>query len=144
MPARTLEQRPRGRRRAARPLRRRGTVRVASMASTFLASLSSAPAERVEPVDLVQRQLGEQPQEAPDIGVLGVAPELPVLERRAACWRPARPRPAAVLPIFWPAAVVISGVVRPNSWLPSIRRPSSTPLTMLPHWSEPPICSRQP
>ena len=52
--------------------------------------------------------------------------------------------PAAVLPIFWPAAVVISGVVRPNSWVPSIRRPSSTPLTMLPHWSEPPICSRQP
>ena len=36
---------------------------------------------------------------------------------------------------------MISGVVRPNKVRPSARRASSTPATMLPHWSEPPICS---
>ena len=36
---------------------------------------------------------------------------------------------------------MISGVVRPNTVLPSVRRVSSMPQTMLPHWSEPPICS---
>jgi DNA polymerase-3 subunit beta len=35
-----------------------------------------------------------------------------------------------------------SGGVRPKRWTPSPRRPSSTPATMLPHWSEPPIWRR--
>ena len=39
----------------------------------------------------------------------------------------------AVLPIFAPEAVVISGDVRPNSARSSARRPRSTPLTILPH-----------
>ena len=52
--------------------------------------------------------------------------------------------PLTVLPIFPPEAVVSSGVVRPKTSMPSLRRLSSTPLTMLPHWSEPPICRRQP
>src|SRR5665811_578406 len=50
----------------------------------------------------------------------------------------------AVLPILAPAEVVRSGVVSPNSSTLSVRRPSSIPVTILPHWSEPPICSRQP
>ncbi len=52
--------------------------------------------------------------------------------------------PPTVLPIFAPEAVESSGVVRPNAGFWSTRRISSTPLTMLPHWSEPPICSTQP
>ena len=52
--------------------------------------------------------------------------------------------PAAVLPILAPDEVVISGVVSANSCALSMRRPRSMPLTMLPHWSEPPICSTQP
>ena len=52
--------------------------------------------------------------------------------------------PAAVLPILAPDDVVISGEVSANICAPSMRRPSSMPLTMLPHWSEPPICSTQP
>ena len=32
----------------------------------------------------------------------------------------------------------------PNAGFWSTRRINSTPLTMLPHWSEPPICSTQP
>jgi len=39
---------------------------------------------------------------------------------------------------------IVSGVVRPNTCLLSVRRTSSTPETMLPHWSEPPICSATP
>jgi len=43
-----------------------------------------------------------------------------------------------------PSEVVISGLVTPNTSTASIRRVSSTPLTMLPHWSDPPSCTRQP
>ena len=73
---------------AARGLGRRlGRVaavqqRGASVASTFFASLISAPRQRFQPGDLGQRQVGEQAQEAADIGVLGVAPELPVVVGR--------------------------------------------------------------
>ena len=35
--------------------------------------------QRAQPLDLVQRQFGEQLQEAHHVGVLGVAPELPVI-----------------------------------------------------------------
>ena len=52
--------------------------------------------------------------------------------------------PAADLPIFAPDAVVISGVVSPKAIFWSVRRFRSTPETMLPHWSEPPICSTAP
>ena len=38
--------------------------------------------ERREPRDLVERQLGEELEEAADVGVLGVPPELPVLVGR--------------------------------------------------------------
>ena len=37
--------------------------------------------QRLEPRDLVERQLGEELQEAADVGVLGVAPELPEVVR---------------------------------------------------------------
>ena len=40
--------------------------------------------ERLQPGDLVQRQIGEQAQEAADVGVLGVPPELPVIVGRRA------------------------------------------------------------
>jgi hypothetical protein len=52
--------------------------------------------------------------------------------------------PPADLPIFLPSDVVRSGVVRPKISVSSTRRVRSIPLTMLPHWSEPPICNRQP
>ena len=48
------------------------------------------------------------------------------------------------LPREAPDAVVRSGEVKPYSWRVPIRRPRSTPVTMLPHWSEPPICKTQP
>src|SRR3546814_11809273 len=35
--------------------------------------------EALQPGDLVQRQIGEQPQKAADVGVMGVPPELPVI-----------------------------------------------------------------
>jgi len=40
--------------------------------------------------------------------------------------------------------VRISGEVSANSCTFDMRRPRSMPLTILPHWSEPPSCSRQP
>ena len=43
-----------------------------------------------------------------------------------------------------PEEVVISGAVSANSCALAIRRPRSMPLTMFPHWSEPPICRMQP
>ena len=73
--------------------------------------------QRLQPRDLIQRQVGEQPQEAADIGVFGVAPELPVIVRAQLVRRSATRRPAAVLPILAPEAVVISGVVSPNTRL---------------------------
>ena len=36
-------------------------------------------AQRLEPRDLVERQVGEAPQEAADVGVIGIAPVLPEL-----------------------------------------------------------------
>ena len=47
-------------------------------------------------------------------------------------------------PWFPIGRIVNSGVVSPNRVCPSRRRPSSTPATMLPHWSEPPICNSHP
>lgn len=56
-------------------------------------------------------------------------------ERRSALSHTA---PDAVLPIFLPSDVVSSGAVSPYTSAPTTRRVSSTPLMMLPHWSEPP------
>ena len=55
---------------------------VAAVASSFFASLISAPASASSRAISGQRQIGEQAQEAADIGILGVAPELPVIVRR--------------------------------------------------------------
>ena len=38
--------------------------------------------QRLEALDPIPRQLGEDPQEAPDVGIRGVPPELPILEWR--------------------------------------------------------------
>ena len=46
--------------------------------------------------------------------------------------------------ILIPVLVVISGKVMPKVDAWRIRRIRSTPATMLPHWSLPPICRRQP
>ena len=51
--------------------------------------------------------------------------------------------PPVDLPNFLPSLSVTSGVVSACTVPPSTRRISSTPPTMLPHWSEPPICRRQ-
>jgi len=77
-----------------------------------------------ESLDFIHRQVGKQAQELADIAVVAIAPVLP-----------------EIVP---PSAVVSSGVVNPNTSTLSIRRESSTPLTMLPHWSDPPICRRTP
>ena len=66
--------------------------------------------QRRELGDLVQRQVGEQLQEALDVGVLGVAPELPVVVGRQLSSL-SQTAPAAVLPILAPDAVVSSGQV---------------------------------
>ena len=52
--------------------------------------------------------------------------------------------PDSVLPNLVPSDFVISGVVSACALPPSMRRMRSTPATMLPHWSEPPVCSVQP
>ena len=52
--------------------------------------------------------------------------------------------PDSVLPNFVPSDLVTSGVVSAWTRLPVTRRTRSTPATMLPHWSEPPVCSVQP
>ncbi len=52
--------------------------------------------------------------------------------------------PPWLLPILRPSDVVSSGEVRPKTSDPDTRRVRSMPLTMLPHWSDPPICSTQP
>ncbi|MPL94363.1 hypothetical protein SDC9_40516 [bioreactor metagenome] len=47
-----------------------------------LRAVDLGPAERAEPLAFLDRQLGIELEEAPDIGVGGVAPELPELVRR--------------------------------------------------------------
>ena len=86
---------------------------VASIGEDFLGLVDFGVAQFFEPRDFVQRQIGEQFQEAPDIGIFGVAPELPVIIGRERSGF-SHTAPAAVLPILAPDEVVISGVVRPN------------------------------
>ncbi len=74
------------RRRRARPVRR-GTSCVASLASNYLGLVDLGALQLLEARDLVQRQIGEEAQEAADIGIFDVAPELPVVVGRAACPR---------------------------------------------------------
>ena len=50
----------------------------------FLGLVDVGTAQRFQPSDFGQRQVGEQAQEAADVGVLGVAPELPVIVGREA------------------------------------------------------------
>ena len=52
--------------------------------------------------------------------------------------------PFSVLPIFFPSLVVRREVVRQYAGFCSFLRISSTPPSMLLHWSSPPICSTQP
>jgi hypothetical protein len=52
--------------------------------------------------------------------------------------------PASVFPNFTPLVVVTSGITRPCTFRPRMRRISSMPAVMFPHWSLPPICSVQP
>ncbi len=115
-----------------RPPRRRATGswprRPAPLGVVDLGSLKG-----FKPRHLAHRQIGEQPQEFADIGVLGVPPELPIVVRRQAGRRSATPRRRRSCPSWRQTRWVISGVVRPKAALASIRRFSSTPLTMLPH-----------
>ena len=52
------------------------------MARIFFASLLSWPLQRFQPCDLRQRHVGEELEEAADVGVLGVAPVLPEIVGR--------------------------------------------------------------
>ena len=52
--------------------------------------------------------------------------------------------PLSVFPNLPPSALVMSGQVKANTSPPLVRRISSAPVVMLPHWSEPPICNLQP
>jgi len=77
----------------------------------LLGLVDLGPVKLLKPGDLVERQQGEQAQEAANVGVLGVAPELPiVVGRQKGRIEPDRAR--RVLPILAPDAVVISGAVR--------------------------------
>ncbi|SKV80661.1 Uncharacterised protein [Mycobacteroides abscessus subsp. massiliense] len=52
--------------------------------------------------------------------------------------------PPVDLPNLVPSAAVTNGTVSACTEAPSSWRASRTPATMLPHWSEPPICNEQP
>ena len=45
----------------------------------FLGLVDFGIAQFFQPRDFIKRQIGEQFQEAPDIGIFGVAPVLPVI-----------------------------------------------------------------
>ena len=126
--------------------------------------------QRGQPCDLVERQIGEQPQEAADVAIVGVAPELPVVVGRkqvtvepdCSCvplscqplqhdrcmhlWQQAsveargQNSPPSDLPIFLPSDVLMRGAVRANTCFCSTRLHSSTPLTCFPHLS---LCTRK-
>src|SRR3546814_7435114 len=72
--------------RLARGLRRFGGRRLAAAqlrrleGEQLLRLVDLGAAQLLEPGDLVFRQVGEEAQEAADVAVLGVAPELPVVE----------------------------------------------------------------
>src|SRR5258708_32630333 len=68
-----------GRRRGAAVAERRRLGR-----QHLLRLVDLAARQRLEALDLVERQVGEQAQEPPDIGVVGIAPELPVVIGRQA------------------------------------------------------------
>ena len=67
--------------------------------------------KRGELGDLVERQRREQFQEPRNVGVLGIAPILPIIVDRSMS-ELSQTAPAAVLPILAPEAVVSSGEVR--------------------------------
>ena len=48
----------------------------------FLRLVDLRVLQRLEPRNLLERQLGEHAQESPDVAILGVAPELPVIVGR--------------------------------------------------------------
>ena len=99
--------------------------------------------QRRQAGDLVHRQIGEQLQEMPDVGVLGVAPILPVVVGAEL---------VGVEPHGAGRGLAHLGAGRGGHQRRGqreqlrlcMRRPRSMPLTILPHWSEPPICSVQP
>ena len=69
--------------------------------------------ELIEPGDFLNRRLGEEAQKAADIGILGIAPELPVfISRQLIAVEP--DGTADTLSIFAAEAVAIRGVVRPK------------------------------
>ena len=97
-----------------------------------------------ERLDLGAIAEAEDLQVAHDVAIIGVEPEL--VEGVGRGHRPGRatPTPEAVLPNFVPSALVISGVANACAETPSTRWMRSSPAVRLPHWSLPPVCSRQP
>ncbi len=93
---------------------------------------------------LIHRQFAEQGEEATDVAIIAVAPELPEVERRQALGVEPYRTLRRLCPSCARHCVASSGMVRPNSWAPPWRRDSSTPLMMFAHWSAPPSCRVQP
>ena len=77
-----------------------GTVREGSRLGrqNLLRLVDLGAAERFQAGDFRQRQIGEQAQEAADVAILGVAPELPVIVGGQAIRRSARSRPGRSCP----------------------------------------------
>src|SRR4029078_3387870 len=116
---------------------------VASVASTFLASLLSPPCSAAS---LLISLIGRIVKSFRNLTTSASSTLRQYCQKSyGENWSAlSQTAPCAVLPILAPEAVVSSGVVSANNCGVPMRRPRSTPLTMLPHWSEPPICSRQP
>ena len=88
------------------PMQKRGRL----VGQRLLRFVDLGAGQAFEPADFAQRQKSEQLQEPADVGVVDIAPELPVVVgREHGLIEP--DAPAAVLPILAPDAMVISGVV---------------------------------
>mmetsp|Transcript_20002 Transcript_20002/g.46148 ORF Transcript_20002/g.46148 Transcript_20002/m.46148 type:complete len:242 (+) Transcript_20002:279-1004(+) len=116
---------------------------VASFASTTLASLMAAP-ERVSSSSICSCGSSVKMRRNRPTSASAVLRQNCQYSNGVSRSLLSQTAPLAVLPIFLPSAVVSNGAVSPKSEAPSTRRASSTPLMMLPHWSEPPNCSTAP
>mmetsp|Transcript_46679 Transcript_46679/g.111862 ORF Transcript_46679/g.111862 Transcript_46679/m.111862 type:complete len:239 (-) Transcript_46679:806-1522(-) len=113
------------------------SMRVASSARTFLAWLTSAPLSASR-LSISARGSSVKMRRKRPTSASSVLRQNCQYAKGVSRSALSHTAPSAVLPIFLPSEVVSSGAVQPKSAAPSALRASSTPLMMLPHWSEPP------
>ena len=120
------------------------SIAVAASASAFLASLISAPSSASSRAISSSGRSVNRRRNLPTSASCGVPPELPVIVGAELVGV----EPDRALRGLAHLAAVGGGDQRRGEAVElrcrRSRRPSSMPLTILPHWSEPPICSRQP